>query len=168
MTYAFDRRPGEQTIDYVERLLVEPLFGGATAAEVALHAGCKVTLVHTVRRDREAGAVRGQLGEAFLERARETARHIGWTRDDGGLLEMMHAALAELELAACREGRCRHGACDRRSAQEAPSVAVRPETRPAHETRHHEAPRRPQLTAGARPADQSRGALADRRAAGGA
>jgi hypothetical protein len=166
-SYAFDRKPGEATIDYVERLLVEPLFRGATAAEIALQAGCPVSLVHTVRRDREAGQVRAATSEAFLAECRAAARDIGWTASDGGLVEFLRAALVEAKLAACREGRCRHKICHAPSRPEtAAEASTATNPTPVDRTGGSGHPRGSNSYPGAQPGQQSRGALGTRNPGG--
>ena len=151
MRTTLDRRTNESVRDYVLRLLDDPMTEGFVD-EVALLAKVSTDRVREIRGD-----------DQIWQSAELVAMDVDWSDSRH---ELVVAALTHYALSACGAGRCSHELCARRR-HTADAEPWRTNARPAHDTRHHGAlGGSDDLSAGARPGEQSRGAPGPRNPGG--
>jgi hypothetical protein len=126
MTSGLLRRRRERTEDYVQRLLGDWMFEGATDAEIAEWADTSPAEVARIRND-----------WMLWNLARDVAADVGWT---GSIEEMMRDALTRYVGAACKAGTCNHSVCAsaRRSEALTPrdAMSVHPDRSPRPSEAH--------------------------------
>mgnify|MGYP003435310188 CR=1 FL=1 len=152
MRTTLDRRTNESVRDYVLRLLDDPMTEGFVD-EVALLAKVSTDRVREIRGD-----------DQIWQSAELVAMDVGWS---GPRHELVIAALTHYALSACGASRCAHERCAAQRLHRAPDGSSLANARPAHDTRHHGAlGGSDDLSAGARPGEQSRGAPGPRNPGG--